>query len=198
MRAVTVDQGVVRPDDQVLLWRGQAPLVRPGHPGEAAIGPAFDAGVAGFGPGVRIATARGYRRVEALQPGERVLTRDNGFAEVLDVRRQRAAAACVVDLLPGVIRGLAGAVTVGAGQGILWVGERVADALGTREGLLRACDLGAMAEAAEGFVTLFLPVLARHEVIFAEGMATESGLPAGAQRARPVMTQDQARRVLRA
>jgi hypothetical protein len=46
-------------------------------------------------------------------------------------------------------------------------------------------------------VTLFLPVLARQEVIFAEGMAVGSALPAGGRPARSTLSRTEAQRVLR-
>ena len=41
-----------------------------------------------FTPGTRIATARGHRPIETLKPGDRVVTHDNGLAELLWVGRR--------------------------------------------------------------------------------------------------------------
>jgi hypothetical protein len=153
--------------------------------------------VAGLAAGVRIATARGWRRVESLVPGDRLMTRDNGMATLAALQRRRVAAEAVVTLRPGDVRGLGADVMLGAGTLVLWTGSRVDEILGTREGLLAARDLGAAPTGEPGFVTLFLPVLARQEMIFAEGMTVASALTEDGLPARPSLSRSEALRVLR-
>jgi hypothetical protein len=198
MKGVGVLDGVfVRPGATVQGESGHAPGI-----GFAAVPwsvPEPDRGemVAGLAPGVRIATARGWRPVETLAPGDRIMTRDNGLVTVVLLDRRRATAGAVVTLRPGDVRGLDGEVMLGAGTGVLWTGSRIDEVSGSREGLLAARDLDAVPTGGQGFVTLFLPVLARQEVIFAEGMAVASALPAGGLPARPALSRCEALRVLR-
>jgi hypothetical protein len=194
-----LDGEFVRPQVNVPQDRGHWPGIRvePGPWEMPSTLPDTDEPVAGFATGVRIATAKGWRRVESLQPGERIMTRDNGLVCLCALERRRALAGAVLMLRPGDVRGLEGEVTLGAGTGVLWTGGRVDEVLGTREGLLAARDLDAAPMGGEGFVTLFLPVLARQEVIFAEGMAVGSALPAGGRPARTMLSRNEAQRVLR-
>jgi hypothetical protein len=193
---VTIEPGISRSEGRVAFWPVALPDRRAWIGTAAGSAPAGEA-VAGLGPGTRIASTRGLRRIEALEPGDRLITRDNGFVAVTAVLRRRVAAAAVTVLHAGAVRGLTEDITLGRGQGLLWTGRRVSEALGTREGFLCAGDLSPEADTAEGFVTLFLPVLARQEVIVAEGVALASALPPDGQPARQVLTRDVARRVLR-
>ncbi len=198
MRAVLIDLDISRPEGKVALWPSSGEMrSRPDLPLPAPVG-RVERDVAGICPGARIATARGYRRIEALDPGDRVMTRDNGLVAVLEVRRVRAPMGAVVTLAAGSMRGLEVEMTVGTGQGLLWTGARVAEALGTREGFIRVGDMVGQRDGGAGFVTLFQPVLARQEVIFCEGVSLASALPEGGKPARPALTEDEARRVLRA
>lgn len=197
MRAVTIDLDISRPVGQFTLWPATVPSPRRSAESGAVPQGATGAALAGICPGARIATARGYRRIEALEPGERVMTRDNGLVPVVAVRRVRVAAGAIVTLSAGSLRGLEAELALGAGQGILWTGHRVEEALGSREGFLRVGDMVGHGIDATGFVTLFQPVLARQEVIFCEGIGLASALPEGAIPARRALTEDEARRVLR-
>jgi hypothetical protein len=197
MRTVTIDLDIGRPVGQFTLWPAsvRVPLQTGDASAVANRVPVDDC--EGICPGARIATARGYRRIEALESGERVMTRDNGLVPVMAVRRVRVAAGAVVTLAAGLLRGLEAEVALGSGQGILWTGHRVEEALGSREGLLRVCDLVSHAAEVTGFVTLFQPVLARQEIIFCEGVGLASSLPEGGVPARRALSEDEARRVLR-
>jgi hypothetical protein len=197
MRTVTIDQDISRPVGQFAHWPAsvRVPLLTGDASSVANRVPVEP--VAGICPGARIATARGYRRIEVLEPGERVMTRDNGLVPVMTVRRVRVPAGAVVTLTAGSLRGLEAELALGSGQGILWTGHRVEEALGSREGFLRVCDLDSRAAEASGFVTLFQPVLARQEVIFCEGVGLASALPEGGVPARRALSEDEARRVLR-
>jgi hypothetical protein len=197
MRTVTIDQDISRPVGQFTLW--PAPVRVPLQTGDAsAVANRVPVeAVAGICPGARIATARGYRRIEVLEPGERVMTRDNGLVPVMAVRRVRVAAGAVMTLAAGALRGLESEVVLGSGQGILWTGHRVEEALGSREGFLRVCDLVSQGAEATGFVTLFQPDMGRQEVIFCEGIGLASALPEGGVPARRALSEDEARRVLR-
>ena len=198
MRAVTIDVDISRPEGKFTLWPVSGEKVSPAFLPAPAPVDRVEGDVAGICPGARIATARGYRRIEVLEPGERVMTRDNGLVPVVAVRRVRVSAGSVVALAAGSIRGLDADMTLGLGQGLLWTGLRVEEALGSREGFLRVGDIIAQRDVATGFVTLFQPVLARQEVIFCEGVGLASALPEGGVPARRALTEDEARRVLRA
>jgi hypothetical protein len=200
MKGVGVLDGmVIPPETSVPRETRQWPEIGAESPARAVVAPrdGLSEPVAGLAAGVRIATARGWRRVEALEPGDRLMTRDNGLATLVALQRRRVAAQAVLTLRPGDVRGLDADVLLGAGTEVLWTGRRVDEILGTREGLLAVRDLGAAPTGEPGFITLFLPVLARQEMFFAEGMAVASALPEDGRPARHSLSRSEALRVLR-
>lgn len=157
------------------------------HRPEAAAG-----GVICFTPGTRIRTEDGARPVEAIQPGDLVQTRDNGLQEVLWVGSRRITGArlhAMPHLRP--IRFRAGALgmdepeadlVVSPQHRVLLRGRTAEGLFNTDEVLVAAEDLvndrsivrdHALRETR--YIHLLLP---RHEVIWANGVATESFHPA--------------------
>lgn len=155
--------------------------------------PAIDAGDFAFPcftTGTRIATPSGPRRIETLVAGDRVLTRDHGaqtlrwigFTEVAPERLQRAP-----ELRP--IRILAGAfgpglperdllvspqhrILIGGAQAELMFGE--AEVLVAAKHLV---DDAHVLRAGPEPVCYAHLLFDRHEIVFAEGLETESLLP---------------------
>lgn len=136
-----------------------------------------------FTPGTLIATARGLRPVEALRPGDRVVTRDNGLAELLWVGGRTfcwAELSREATLRPVLIRRAA------LGQGLplrdMCVSPRHrflrcrdgAEVLVAAERLVDGC--GVRPATALGVRYLHL-LFARHEIILADGAWTESFRP---------------------
>ena len=151
-------------------------------------------GVICFTPGTRIATPDGPRLVEELREGDRVQTRDNGAQEVLWIGSRRMTGArlfAMPKLRP--IRFRAGALGIERPDQELVVSPehrmllrgRVAQALfNTDEVLIAARDLVNgqtvsvdMALKEVTYVHLLLPA---HQILWANGLETESFHPAQA------------------
>ncbi|MEM6409316.1 MAG: Hint domain-containing protein [Pseudomonadota bacterium] len=133
-----------------------------------------------FGRGTRIALSDGTQRpVEALQVGDRVLTRDTGMKPILWIGRrtvQAVGAFAPVVISPGVL-GNAENVTVAQHHHILISDWRAEVMVGTRDVLIQAKELvnGDSVFIREGgFIDYTQIVLDRHQVIYAEGIPTES------------------------
>ena len=161
---------------------------------ESRRGAAPDGGVICFTPGTMIATPDGPRRIETLREGDRVQTKDNGAQEVCWIGSRRMTGArlfAMPKLRP--IRIRPGALGIERPDQELVVSPEhrmlvrgaVARALfNTPEVLVRAQDLvngstiavdNALREVT--YVHLLLP---GHEVIWANGVETESFHPASA------------------
>jgi|SRR5690606_328181 hypothetical protein len=151
-------------------------------------------GVICFTPGTRIATPEGLRPVEAIRPGDRVSTRDNGPQEVLwtGARRMSGARLHAMPALRPVRIG-AGAPGRGRSQGdlivspdhrILVAGAAARALFGEDEVLAAARDLvdGRHVRIETGLreVTYVHLLTARHEVICANGRPAETFHPAAA------------------
>ncbi len=147
-----------------------------------------------FTPGTLIDTARGCVAVEALVPGDRVLTRDNGYQPLAWTGRKDLDAAMVA-AHPGLapVRITAGALGAGLPARDLMVsprhrmlvtGPRAALMFGEREVLVAAIDLvglpGISQEAAAGPVSYIHVMCPGHEILRAEGSWTESFQPGAA------------------
>lgn len=155
---------------------------------------AMPQGVICFTPGTRIATPQGPRPIETLRPGDLVLTRDNGPQPLLWSARRRLTGARL-HVMPGLapIRLRAGALAEAAPEPDLIVSPQhrllvtgpAAEALfGTPEVLVRACDLvndlGIRPLHGLTGVTYVHLLLPRHELIWANGVLTESFHPGAA------------------
>lgn len=153
-----------------------------------------EGGVICFTPGTLIATPQGPRPIEALRPGERIDTADSGPQRILWAGQRRMSGArlyAMPHLRPVRIR----ALSLGAGrpQGDLLVSPqhrvllrgRAADALfGTPEVLVRAQDLvndhSVLIDTAAREVTYVHILLEAHQIVFANGVPSESFHPQSA------------------
>jgi len=165
-------------------------------------------GVICFTPGTRIATPYGATLVEDLREGDKVLTKDNGPQEVFWAGARRMTGArlyTMPELRP--IRIRAGAFGIDrpeeeflvSPEHRLLVKGRVSQALfNTPEVLVRARDLinGSSVQQDNRLreVTYIHLLLPSHQVIWANGVETESFHPASA--ALSALTQDDRERLL--
>ncbi len=153
----------------------------------------FPTGVICFTPGTRIRTEHGDVAVEDITEGDRIQTKDNGLQEVLWKGERYVSGArlyAMPELRP--IRLRAGALgrdrpdddlIVSPSHRMLVTGSRARALFNTDEVLVRASDLvndGSIVRdltlTSVRYVHLLLP---RHEVVFANGLETESFHPAG-------------------
>lgn len=148
-------------------------------------------GVICFTPGTRIATPTGPRLIQTLQPGDLVLTKDDGPQQILWTGSRRMSGArlyAMPHLRP--IRFRAGALgidrpepdlIVSPAHRMLVKGGAAQTLFGTSEVLVRAEDLvndGSIAvDHALREVTYIHILLERHNVVFANGVETESFHP---------------------
>jgi Ca2+-binding RTX toxin-like protein len=145
-----------------------------------------------FTPGTRIMTARGEVAVEALQPGEMVLTRDNG-AQPLRWVGQRRLSRLELQARPElhpirIGRGALGAagpersMLVSPQHRVLIEGARAEMYFGESEVLVPAKYLVGLAEVTRAVpvdgVTYVHILFDRHEIVLSDGIWTESFQPA--------------------
>ena len=144
-----------------------------------------------FTPGALIATDRGEVRVEALRPGDRVLTRDNGYRDIRWTgRRVLSAAELAVapNLAPVRIRrGSLGLnlperdLVVSPQHRMLVTSSRAELLFGEHEVLVAAAHMlgrgGIVSEPAPSGVTYIHMLFDSHEIIRANGAWTESYQP---------------------
>ncbi|PWE28020.1 hemolysin-type calcium-binding protein [Pararhodobacter marinus] len=155
---------------------------------EAAQPGAGHSGVICFLPGTAIATPDGPRAVETLAPGERVLTRDNGAQPVIwrgETRLSGAELYLHPHLRP--VRIASGALPGGRPKGDLLVSPahrlllRAPGCLQSDEVLVAAGDLedgrGIRRDFTASAVRYVHLMLARHEILTANGVACESFHP---------------------
>ncbi|MFN3953636.1 MAG: Hint domain-containing protein [Pararhodobacter sp.] len=194
-RVLAVFDPLLPPPDE-MLWISALDL-RPTRPRRPA-------GVICFTPGTLIDTARGARAVEDLGPGDLLRTRDNGFQPLLwrgETCLSGAELYLHPDLRPVRIKaGALGALRLHTARAralperdlLVSPGHRIllpapAGIFGTDEALVRACDLldgcQIRRDFAQGSVVYLHLMLARHEILLAEGLPCESFHPglAGAE-----------------
>ncbi|QGY00073.1 hypothetical protein EI983_18105 [Roseovarius faecimaris] len=133
-----------------------------------------------FTPGTRIMTDRGERAIETLRQGDMVLTRDNGFQPIrwigkstVEGRGKFAPVAINSTVMDGARRPL----IVSPQHRVLFTGYKAELLFGTDEVLVAAKHLvdGCNVRILERrLVSYFHIMFDRHEVIYAEGAATES------------------------
>ena len=154
-------------------------------------GAAVAGGVICFTPGTRIATPGGLRLIESLTPGDRILTRDNGAQDILWTGNRRMTGArlhAMPHLRP--IRFRAGALGIDRPDADLIVSPQhrmllrgpAAQALfNADEVLIKAEDLindvTIAVDHALREVTYIHILLDRHNIVWANGMETESFHP---------------------
>ena len=148
-------------------------------------------GVICFTPGTRIATPDGPKLIQSLRPGDRVLTKDDGAQEVLWTGSRRMSGArlyAMPHLRP--IRFRAGAfgndrpepdLIVSPAHRMLIKGAAAQTLFGTTEVLVRAEDLLNDTTITVDYVlrevTYIHILLERHNIVFANGVETESFHP---------------------
>lgn len=177
------------PPENCDLWVVEAALAQPAAPAAAARG-----GVICFAAGTRLRTPQGSMAIEDLRPGDRLSTRDDGPQEILWTGRRRMTGArlfAMPHLRP--VRFRAGAMGIGQPDRDLLVspdhrmlvrGAAARALFGQDEVLVAAADLANGASVAVDLtvreVTYVHVLMERHEVVWANGLATESFHPAAA------------------
>lgn len=146
-----------------------------------------------FTPGTRIRTENGDVAVEDIGEGDRVQTKDNGLQEVLWKGEKRVTGArlyAIPELRPIRLRAGAlgqdrpdGDLLVSPSHRMLVTGARARALFNTDEVLVSARDLiddrQVIRDLTVTSVTYVHLLLPRHEVVFANGLETESFHPAG-------------------
>lgn len=151
-------------------------------------------GVICFTPGTMIATPYGLRDIASLREGDYIQTRDNGPAEIVWMGQRRVSGARMIampHLAP--IRLRRGALDndvpdagllVSPDHRVLLRGPRARALFGSDEVLVNARDLvndhSIIVDRAIRQVTYLHMMLPRHEIVFANGVATETFHPASA------------------
>jgi VCBS repeat-containing protein len=153
-----------------------------------------------FTPGTLIATPQGQRPVERIVPGDMVLTRDHGARTVLWTGRRRVAAEG--NLAPIAIA----AGTLGNRREIIvspqhrvciggWAAELHCGAPEVLVAAAHLVDGKNVRRLPGGEVTYLHLMFDRHEMIWAEGMLTESFFPGGAVAGEIARTEAELRRL---
>jgi hypothetical protein len=169
------------------LWIVRAQIDRTG----GAAGDRAGGGVICFTPGTRILTPEGPRLIETLRSGDLIQTKDNGAQEILWRGSRRMTGArlyAMPHLRP--IRFRAGALGNGRPEEDLWVspqhrmllqGPAAAALFNAHEVLVAAEDLlndqSVTVDVTAREVTYIHLLLDQHNIIFANGMETESFHP---------------------
>ena len=165
-------------------------------------------GVICFTPGTRLATPEGPRRVEELVEGDRVSTKDDGAQEILWIGSRRMSGArlhAMPELRP--VRLRSGAIdgetpepdlVVSPQHRIVLKGRVAAALFGAPEVLVTARDLlddrGILIDRSATSVTYVHILLPRHEIVWANGVESESFHPASTD--LQTIAEDQRRRLL--
>ena len=179
--------GAMPPRDRELWVVHHTVEPRRAHPMAASGG-----GVICFTPGTRIATAHGSRPVEDLRVGDSVQTKDDGTQEILWVGRRRMTGArlyAMPELRPVRIRmGALGVerpdeeLLVSPAHRMLVAGPVARELFNTPEVLVAARDLvngrTVAVDTALREVDYIHILLPRHQVLWANGVETESFPPA--------------------
>lgn len=150
-------------------------------------------GVICFTPGTRIRTDRGDIAIELIEEGDKIQTKDDGMQEVLWKGEKRISGArlfAMPELRP--IRLRAGALgvdrpdddlIVSPSHRMLVKGAKARALFNSDEVLVRAADLlndrSVVRDLMMPSVTYVHLLMPRHEVVFANGLETESFHPAG-------------------
>lgn len=173
--------------------RGAVPVLRGAENPRPTTGEgAVAAGVICFTPGTRIATPDGARAIELIRPGDRISTKDDGAQEVLWTGARRMSGArlyALPHLRPVRIRAGAmgearpeGDLIVSPQHRMLVTGAQARALFNHDEVLVAAHDLiderTILTETALSEVTYVHLMTARHQIVWANGLETESFHPA--------------------
>ncbi|ROU00254.1 Hint domain-containing protein [Histidinibacterium lentulum] len=136
-----------------------------------------------FAKGSRLATERGLVAVEDLRRGDRVVTRDHGLQPVRWIGHRTVPARtrfAPIRIRAGVLTGLETDLVVSPQHRLLFQGYRAELLFGEREVFVAATHLVDGRDVTQeegGLVTYYHLMFDAHEVIYAEGAATESFHP---------------------
>ncbi|RYG89796.1 hypothetical protein EU803_16740 [Loktanella sp. IMCC34160] len=136
-----------------------------------------------FTTGTRIATPHGARSIEDLKVGDLVVTRDHGLRPIRWIQSRTVPAMdrfAPIRLRRGVIRGLENDLVVSPQHRMLFQGYEAELLFGETEVLVSAKHLvnGKDVTVEEGgTVTYYHMLFDEHEIVYAEGAATESFHP---------------------
>ncbi|WP_425045778.1 Hint domain-containing protein [Primorskyibacter sp. S87] len=138
-----------------------------------------------FTPGTLIQTAGGSRPVEDLQPGDLIVTRDSGLQPLRWVGSRTVQAEgrfAPIRVGTSLLDGAEAPLLVSPQHRLLWSGSRAQLLFGDREVLVAArhlLDHPAVSQLEGGEVTYLHLMFDRHEIVYANGAATESFYPGG-------------------
>ncbi len=133
-----------------------------------------------YTPGTRILTQSGYRRVENLHPGDMIVTRDDGLQPLRWIGASRSNAqsnTAPIEIAKGALPGGNKTLRVSPQHRMLVEGYHAELLFGEREVFVAAAHLvnGHDVRRTQGGVVTYIHLmLERHQVIFADGMASES------------------------
>ena len=136
-----------------------------------------------FTPGTCIATPRGARDVATLRIGDLVLTRDHGLRPIRWIQSRTVPAIdrfAPIRIKPGVITGQNADLLVSPQHRMLFQGYRAELLFGASEVLVAAkhlIDGNLVTQDAGGDVTYIHMMFDEHEIVYAQGAATESFHP---------------------
>ncbi len=136
-----------------------------------------------FTPGTRIATPHGARDIATLTVGDMVVTRDHGLQPIRWIQSRTVPAVdrfAPVRIRPGVVTGLETDILVSPQHRMLFQGYRAELLFGETEVLVAAkhlVDGRHVTQDAGGEVTYIHMMFDQHEIVYAEGAATESFHP---------------------
>lgn len=136
-----------------------------------------------FTPGARIATPQGARAIETLSVGDSVVTRDRGLQKIRWIQSRTLDAIgqfAPIRIRPGAVTGLERDLLVSPQHRMLFTGRRAELLFGEREVLMPAAHLvdnKLVSREAGGKVTYIHMMFDQHEIVYAEGAATESFHP---------------------
>lgn len=143
----------------------------------------YAAGIPCFTPGARIATPYGERAIETLRIGDKVVTRDHGLQPIRWIGRRLVPAQdrfAPILIKTGVVTGQDHPLLVSPQHRLLFTGYRAELLFGESEVFVAAKHLldGLDVVRQEGgYVTYLHLMFDSHEVIYANGAATESFHP---------------------
>lgn len=136
-----------------------------------------------FTPGTRIATPKGARDIATLKVGDYVVTRDHGLQPIRWIQQRTVPAVgrfSPIRIKPGVVTGQERDLLVSPQHRMMFQGYRAELLFGESEVLVAAKHLidGKLVTQDEGGdVTYIHMMFDEHEVVYAEGAATESFHP---------------------
>ncbi|NRB19319.1 MAG: Hint domain-containing protein [Rhodobacteraceae bacterium] len=136
-----------------------------------------------FTPGTLIDTAHGPRAIETLTLGDLIVTRDHGLQPLRWVGSRTVAAQgsfAPIEIAQALLPGARAPLLVSPQHRLLWSGDRAQMLFGIDEILVAAQHLltnPAVTRRTGGLVTYVHLMLDQHQVIYANGAATESFYP---------------------